>query len=197
MKEAPADAERRYDTLYVYGVDKLSTENIFEYFEEYGPTFVEWINDSSCNVVFSDTFGTRRALEGLTQATSSHIVETSFGFLIRPAHHYKSQPMFMRFSTVLDVKPNKPNRSQRLWLPENRNKRIETDPDVAHQNEKVLTNKVKKLDKSALTAFLSKKDNTKRRKKEHNVETTEANTESSAPELVEVKEEEDVDIDVV
>jgi hypothetical protein len=48
MKEAAADIERRYDALYVYGVDKLSTENIFEYFTEYGPTFVEWINDSSC-----------------------------------------------------------------------------------------------------------------------------------------------------
>jgi hypothetical protein len=47
MKEAPIDIERRYDTLYLYGVDKLDSESIFQYFSEYGPTFVEWIDDSS------------------------------------------------------------------------------------------------------------------------------------------------------
>lgn len=32
---------------------------------EYGPTFVEWINDSSCNVLFADPHTAKRAIFGL------------------------------------------------------------------------------------------------------------------------------------
>lgn len=42
------DIERRRDTIHLYGVDVMSTDDVYKYFEEYGPTFVEWINDSSC-----------------------------------------------------------------------------------------------------------------------------------------------------
>lgn len=31
---------------------------------DFGPVFVEWINDSSCNVVFNDAFSAKRALHG-------------------------------------------------------------------------------------------------------------------------------------
>jgi hypothetical protein len=31
------------------------------YFAEYGPVFVEWINDTSCNVVFADEHTARRS----------------------------------------------------------------------------------------------------------------------------------------
>jgi hypothetical protein len=120
------------------------------------------------NVVFADTFSTRRALGGLSQSTATTVAETeaTHGFLIRPAHHYKSQPMFMRYSTLSDVKPDKPNFSQRLWLPENKHKKINPDPEVVSRNEKVLSNKVKTVDKSALLNFLNKKDPHKRRKRD-------------------------------
>ena len=32
---------------------------------EYGPTFVEWINDSSCNVLFAGQHTAKRAIFGL------------------------------------------------------------------------------------------------------------------------------------
>jgi hypothetical protein len=35
------------------------------YFADYGPTFVEWINDSCCNVLFADTATANRAVVGL------------------------------------------------------------------------------------------------------------------------------------
>ena len=31
----------------------------------YGPTFVEWINDSSCNVLFADQQAAKRAVFGM------------------------------------------------------------------------------------------------------------------------------------
>ena len=34
------------------------------YFSDWGPTFVEWIDDSSCNVLFEDDFTAKRALVG-------------------------------------------------------------------------------------------------------------------------------------
>jgi hypothetical protein len=47
-RDAPADLPRREVALYVYGVDVMSTNDLLQYFEAYAPTFVEWINDSSC-----------------------------------------------------------------------------------------------------------------------------------------------------
>jgi hypothetical protein len=46
--DAPLDAERRSEAVYLYGVDYLSTSDILGYFADYCATFVEWINDSSC-----------------------------------------------------------------------------------------------------------------------------------------------------
>jgi hypothetical protein len=46
--EAARDVERRPDTIHLYGVDVMSTADVLQYFGAYGPTFVEWINDSSC-----------------------------------------------------------------------------------------------------------------------------------------------------
>ena len=42
------------DAVHLYGVDHMTTNECMGYFHEYGPVFVEWINDSSCNVVFND-----------------------------------------------------------------------------------------------------------------------------------------------
>lgn len=35
------------------------------YFADYGPTYVEWINDSACNVLFADAPTAKRAVVGL------------------------------------------------------------------------------------------------------------------------------------
>jgi len=42
----------RSEALHVFGVDFFSEKEILEYFSEGNPSKVEWINDSSCNVVF-------------------------------------------------------------------------------------------------------------------------------------------------
>jgi hypothetical protein len=66
--EAPADptpdAAPRPEAVYLYGVDLLSTSDCLRYFTEYGPTFVEWLNDSACVVVFADAPSALRAMRG-------------------------------------------------------------------------------------------------------------------------------------
>lgn len=42
------DVERRPTAIHLYGVDLMSTAECLGYFAEWGPTFCEWINDSSC-----------------------------------------------------------------------------------------------------------------------------------------------------
>ncbi|RLN50279.1 hypothetical protein BBJ29_003525 [Phytophthora kernoviae] len=61
----------RDDSLHMYSLDErfqqVRTSDIMEYFVGYGPAYVEWINDSSCTVVFQDHFTAGRALIALSQ----------------------------------------------------------------------------------------------------------------------------------
>ena len=56
----------RKEALHLYGVDELSTSEIFSYFKNYKPFAVEWINDSSCNVVWKIENHAINALIGMT-----------------------------------------------------------------------------------------------------------------------------------
>lgn len=51
-KDAPEDLPRREEAIYLYGVDVMSTRDCLSYFDDYAPTLVEWINDSSCECVW-------------------------------------------------------------------------------------------------------------------------------------------------
>lgn len=66
-RDAPAEAARRPEAVHVYGVDVLSSADLLRYFGDYGPTYVEWINDSSCNVLFADDATALRAVAGVGQ----------------------------------------------------------------------------------------------------------------------------------
>ena len=46
----------------------MSTADVLAYTADFGPDFVEWINDTSCNVVFRTPALARRALENLSLA---------------------------------------------------------------------------------------------------------------------------------
>lgn len=56
----------RLETLHVVGVDDLSTEDIFTFFKQYPPGYIEWLDDTSCNVVWLDEVTAARALLNLT-----------------------------------------------------------------------------------------------------------------------------------
>ncbi|KAJ1184590.1 hypothetical protein NDU88_001394 [Pleurodeles waltl] len=52
----------RMDTIKMTGVDEMSTSDIFAYFKSYPPAHIEWLDDTSCNVVWLDEVTATRAL---------------------------------------------------------------------------------------------------------------------------------------
>lgn len=61
----------RQNVLHVFGVDDMSTEDIRKHFLEYGPSWIEWINDSSCNVTFEDDHTAVRVLTFMVPAVKA------------------------------------------------------------------------------------------------------------------------------
>ncbi|GMH39391.1 hypothetical protein BSKO_07289 [Bryopsis sp. KO-2023] len=129
---------RRHDTLHVFGVDIMGTSDIFGYFRPFKPLSVEWLNDSSCNVVLS---------------SEDHIAD-ALGFLGRPVPAadmpsdaikdkgfcmtylwYRARPflkgaaighgrdkidqvhLMLRMATVEDTRPSvQPKVTRKLWM---------------------------------------------------------------------------------
>ena len=56
----------RREALHLFGVDELSTQEVFDYFKDFKAFAVEWINDSSCNVVWRNPVHAANALLGLS-----------------------------------------------------------------------------------------------------------------------------------
>lgn len=61
-RSAVPGEEVRPNAVHVFGVDDLETAEIMRHFTPYGPSWVEWLNDSSCNVAFEDEHSVRRVL---------------------------------------------------------------------------------------------------------------------------------------
>lgn len=59
----------RRDGLHLHGVDELKTQDIFDHFGAYNPYSLEWINDSSCNVVWKSE---RLLLQALIESTGPY-----------------------------------------------------------------------------------------------------------------------------
>jgi len=88
----------------MHGTDNMHTKDVLKYFIEYGPSHVEWINDSSCNIVFEDIFTAKRALEGtstLTPESNEHPNPWRKG----QEYNKKSNSIMLRFATTEDIKP--------------------------------------------------------------------------------------------
>jgi hypothetical protein len=122
------DAVWRSDAVHLYGVDHMTTGECMGYFGEYGPVFCEWINDSSCNVVFADEHTARRAIRmkgdamgaGANPDEKGALPEgTDAGMLWHsgPDFHKagKTLQLSFRLATDDDVKPHGKIRSRHLW----------------------------------------------------------------------------------
>jgi len=59
------NAKIRPNALHMYGTDSMTTEDVLSYFGAYRPSQVEWLNDSSCNIVFEDAANCTQALTGI------------------------------------------------------------------------------------------------------------------------------------
>lgn len=62
----PGNKKFREDAVHVYGLDFLKTGHMEEIFSQFNHRYVEWINDSSANVVFRDAASALKALESLS-----------------------------------------------------------------------------------------------------------------------------------
>lgn len=67
------DQEFSFDSLQMHGTEAMSTQDVFEYFKDYAPTSIEWIDDESCNVLWLDNLSAIRALMGLSKPIKNFI----------------------------------------------------------------------------------------------------------------------------
>lgn len=63
---AATTAKFRSNAVHVYGLDFLKTGHMDEIFSQFNHKFIEWINDSSANIVFVDAASAEKALESLS-----------------------------------------------------------------------------------------------------------------------------------
>lgn len=61
-----ARATPRMNSVHVYGLDFLKTDHMNEIFSQFNHKYVEWINDSSANIIFKDATSAKKALESLS-----------------------------------------------------------------------------------------------------------------------------------
>lgn len=66
----------RLEAIHVSGVDDMSTQDVFGYFKEYPPAHIEWIDDTSCNVVWLDDDTSVRALINSSRMPDPEAVAT-------------------------------------------------------------------------------------------------------------------------
>jgi len=64
------------EKIHVFAIDwaafkQIRTEDIMAHFSIYGPSYVEWLGELSCNVLFEDRFSAARAIMNLSQAIPS------------------------------------------------------------------------------------------------------------------------------
>jgi len=105
----------RLNALHMYGVDAMSTKEILSYFDGYAPSWVEWINDSSCNVVFEEDAAAKRVMfqysipdaEGNIPPVSEHGVFRDTMPFKKP--NGDMVPLQLRGATEADVRPDRPN----------------------------------------------------------------------------------------
>uniref|UniRef100_A0A8D9AHY9 Nuclear cap-binding protein subunit 3 n=1 Tax=Cacopsylla melanoneura TaxID=428564 RepID=A0A8D9AHY9_9HEMI len=66
MGVSPSDPHVRLNALHMRGTQHMNTQQVFDYFKQYGPAAIEWVNDFCCNVVWVDDIAAARALLALS-----------------------------------------------------------------------------------------------------------------------------------
>lgn len=61
------------EKIHIFAIDwaafkQIRTDDIMAYFSMYGPSYVEWLGELSCNVLFGDKYSAARALEGTSRS---------------------------------------------------------------------------------------------------------------------------------
>lgn len=56
------EANVRFEAIHMLGIEDMGVDNIFDYFRNYAPTGIEYIDESSCNVFWTDNITAARAM---------------------------------------------------------------------------------------------------------------------------------------
>lgn len=78
--ETSASSEKEEDNtptpvlekIHMFAIDwaafkQIRTDDIMAYFADYGPSYVEWLGELSCNVLFEDKYTSARAIEAMSR----------------------------------------------------------------------------------------------------------------------------------
>jgi hypothetical protein len=62
--------------IHLFSIDwapfkQIRTDDILSYFRDYGPSYVEWLGEISCNVLFEDKYSAARAFHAMSQELPS------------------------------------------------------------------------------------------------------------------------------
>lgn len=98
----------RFDTIHLNGVDGLTTKEIFQYLEDYKPLSLEWIDDTSCNVVCQDHISAALALlahsHEIKDGNLSAVISDKNHHWRQGVHHPKNEMILIRYATNSDKK---------------------------------------------------------------------------------------------
>ncbi|GAB5364300.1 hypothetical protein AAMO2058_000957800 [Amorphochlora amoebiformis] len=119
----------RYDTIHLYGIHTdFSTKTIYQYFTGYSPMKVEWLNDTSANIVFADPNACKRALtcfslaipgelERIRDKEPEHAQREDLEFILwRKAKPCQGHRLLMRVCHKEDVKKPLQDRKPSKWF---------------------------------------------------------------------------------
>ncbi|KAB8212374.1 Protein of unknown function DUF2414 [Aspergillus parasiticus SU-1] len=122
-QSSEAEAEAQYEKVHVRGVDELTTDNIKQFANEHftleAPSRVEWIDDTSANLIYSSPEIGLQALSALTQASEEEDTSELPALRLRSAKLLSSHPdsvLQVRSAVKTDRKKPRAHEASRFYL---------------------------------------------------------------------------------
>ncbi|CAG8079453.1 unnamed protein product [Penicillium salamii] len=118
----PLTEEAVYEKVHVRGVDEMTTDNIKQFARECSgqePVRIEWIDDTSANIIYSSTEIGLQALAALTQATEEDDMSSLPPLRLRSAKLFSSHPdsvLQVRSAVKSDRKQARAHEKSRFYL---------------------------------------------------------------------------------
>ncbi|EPS28065.1 hypothetical protein PDE_03011 [Penicillium oxalicum 114-2] len=119
----PLDEEALYEKVHVRGVDEMTTDDIKQfastYFADEAPSRVEWIDDTSANIVYSAPEIGLQALAALTQVSEEEASSSLPPLRLRSAKILSSYPdsvLQVRSAVKTDRKQPRAHEKSRFYL---------------------------------------------------------------------------------
>ncbi|PWY86984.1 hypothetical protein BO70DRAFT_287986 [Aspergillus heteromorphus CBS 117.55] len=117
------DADAQYEKVHVRGVDDLTTDNIrkfaIEHFSLEAPSRVEWIDDTSANLLYSSAEIGLQALSALTQVNEEEDTSALPALRLRSAKPLSTHPdsvLQVRSAVKTDRKKPRAHEASRFYL---------------------------------------------------------------------------------